>query len=52
MIMCPDLQEQAYSMLASNAFVHQYEKYGLGLQDFQECFAHIEDIAERYQLLT
>jgi tubulin delta len=46
------LQERAYSMLASKAFVHQYQKYGLGEGDFQECFAHVEDIAERYQLLA
>ncbi len=45
------LQDRAYSMLASRAFVHQYEKYGLSEQDFQSCFAQVEDIVERYRAL-
>ncbi len=45
------MQEKAYGMLASRAFVHQYEKYGMGVSDFQECFARIEDIVERYDRL-
>jgi tubulin delta len=38
-------------MLASRSFVHQYEKYGLGPADFQSCFAHVEEMAERYAML-
>lgn len=38
-------------MLASRAFVHQYEKYGLGVEEFQECFAHVEETVERYAVL-
>ncbi|KAG2448245.1 hypothetical protein HYH02_006829 [Chlamydomonas schloesseri] len=45
------MQEHAYGMLESRAFVHQYEKYGLSVADFQECFARIEDIAQRYARL-
>ncbi|KAG1674578.1 hypothetical protein FOA52_001827 [Chlamydomonas sp. UWO 241] len=45
------MQEAAYAMLASRAFVHQYEAYGLGVADFQGCFAHVEEIAARYASL-
>ncbi|GIL96721.1 hypothetical protein Vretimale_2529 [Volvox reticuliferus] len=40
--------EHAYGMLESRAFVHQYETYGMGVSDFQACFARVEDIAQRY----
>eukprot|EP00198_Chlamydomonas_reinhardtii_P002678 XP_001692014.1 delta tubulin [Chlamydomonas reinhardtii] len=45
------MQEHAYGMLESRAFVHQYEKYGLSVAEFQDCFARIEDIAQRYARL-
>uniref|UniRef100_A0A7S3QX23 Tubulin delta chain n=1 Tax=Dunaliella tertiolecta TaxID=3047 RepID=A0A7S3QX23_DUNTE len=45
------MQERAYSMLSSRAYVHQYEKYGMTAHDFHECFAQVEEIAERYRLL-
>lgn len=45
------MQERAYAMLASRAFVHQYQKYGLEVEDFQSCFAHVEDIVHRYAAL-
>ncbi|GLC37998.1 hypothetical protein PLESTB_000447600 [Pleodorina starrii] len=45
------MQEHAYGMLASRAFVHQYETYGMSVSDFQACFARIEDIAQRYARL-
>jgi len=45
------VQERAYSMLASRAYIHQYEKYGMALHDFQECFAQVEEIMERYRTL-
>ena len=38
-------------MLASRAFVHQYEAFGLGTQDLIACFSHVEDIIERYAAL-
>lgn len=47
----PAVQERAYSMLASRAYVHQYEQYGLSVNDFNECFAHVEEIMERYASL-
>eukprot|EP00197_Chlamydomonas_leiostraca_P006227 CAMPEP_0202860978 /NCGR_PEP_ID=MMETSP1391-20130828/2530_1 /ASSEMBLY_ACC=CAM_ASM_000867 /TAXON_ID=1034604 /ORGANISM="Chlamydomonas leiostraca, Strain SAG 11-49" /LENGTH=63 /DNA_ID=CAMNT_0049540277 /DNA_START=34 /DNA_END=225 /DNA_ORIENTATION=+ len=43
--------DRAYSMLASRAYVHQYEQYGLTVDDFQACFAHMEEIVERYRLM-
>ncbi|KXZ56936.1 UNI3 protein [Gonium pectorale] len=46
------MQEKAYGMLESRAFVHQYEKYGMSVSDFQACFARIEDIAQRYGIVT
>ena len=45
------MQERAYSMLASRAFVHQYEQFGMTLGDFTNCFAAVEDVVERYSLL-
>lgn len=41
------VQDRAYSMLASRAFVHQYEKYGLAVQDFETCFAQVRPQAQR-----
>ncbi|KAG2489635.1 hypothetical protein HYH03_011914 [Edaphochlamys debaryana] len=45
------MQDRAYDMLASRAFVHQYEAYGTGVADFECCFARVEDIASRYARL-
>lgn len=45
------LQDRAYSMLSSRAYVHQYEQYGLTVDDFNACFAHVEEVVERYRLL-
>jgi tubulin delta len=44
-------QKKAAIMLSARAYVHQYEKFGLGVQDFSTCFGHIEDIVERYSML-
>ncbi len=38
-------------MVASRAYVHQYEKFGLQQRDFEDCFAHTEDLIERYETL-
>eukprot|EP00798_Chlamydomonas_sp_ICE-L_P011290 gene11290-18926_t len=43
--------QRAVSMLASRAFVHQYEKYGMDEQDFLSCFSHVEDMVQRYKNL-
>lgn len=43
--------DKAYSMLAARAYIHQYEKYGLGAADFQHCFAHVEELCARYSAL-
>lgn len=43
--------ERAYQMFASRAYAHQYESFGLGLEDFKACFAHTEEILLRYQML-
>jgi tubulin delta len=45
------MQDHAYGMLASRAYIHQYETYGMNVSDFQACFARIEDIAQRYSQL-
>ena len=45
------MQARAYGMLASRAYVHQYEMYGMGVPEFDECFAKVEDIACRYSVL-
>jgi tubulin delta len=37
-----------YSMLASRAYTHQYEAYGLSADDFQHCFAVAEDVLGSY----
>lgn len=39
------MQERAYNMLASRAFVHQYEQYGLQQADFEHCFAQVRALA-------
>ncbi|GAX79746.1 hypothetical protein CEUSTIGMA_g7187.t1 [Chlamydomonas eustigma] len=45
------MQERAAVMMSARAYVHQYEKFGLGVSDFSACFGHIEDIVERYSML-
>ena len=45
------MQERAYQMFASRAYVHQYESFGLGQEEFKSCFAHIEEVLQRYEML-
>ena len=42
------MQEKAVTMLSARAFVHQYEQFGLGVDEFRACFAHVEDVVQRY----
>ena len=48
---CDDIKRtlmKAYEMFEYNAFIHQYEKYGLEKQDFIEAFAFCEQINYDY----
>jgi hypothetical protein len=45
------MQAKAYSMLSARAYVHQYEACGLALDDFQRCFAGVEDVLGSYSSL-
>lgn len=48
---CQDIKRtlnKAYEMYECNAFLHQYEKYGLEKQDFLEAFAFCEQIYYDY----
>jgi len=42
------MQDKAYSMLSSRAYVHQYEAYGMQQADFQQCFAVVADVLAAY----
>lgn len=42
------MQDKAYGMLSARAYVHQYEAYGLQLDDFTQCFAAVEDVLAAY----
>ncbi len=48
----PAFQDQAYLMLRSRAYLHQYERYGMAEAEFDACFAHVEDIIARYGALA
>lgn len=41
--------DKAYEMLAHNAFLHQYEKYGMNKEDFIEALAFCEQIVYDYK---
>ena len=48
---CEDIKRtlsKAYEMYEYNAFIHQYEKYGLEKADFIEAFAFCEQINYDY----
>lgn len=45
------MQDKAYSMLSSRAYVHQYAAYGMQQADFQQCFAVVEDVLAAYGAL-
>uniref|UniRef100_A0A7S0YA75 Tubulin delta chain n=1 Tax=Polytomella parva TaxID=51329 RepID=A0A7S0YA75_9CHLO len=46
------MQGMARAMLASHAFVHQYERYGMDDQELRESFDSVEETLERYRLLS
>lgn len=49
--LCEDMRNtlnKAYEMYEFNAFVHQYEKYGMEKQDFLDAFAFCEQIVFDY----
>lgn len=43
--------QRAYNMIAQNAYLYQYQKYGLKQQILQECLAVMEQISSNYSLL-
>lgn len=45
------MQSKAYAMLSARAYVHQYEAYGLGQQEFEQSFSVVEDIMAAYASL-
>lgn len=42
---------KAYAMCSARAYVHQYEAYGLGREELQQCFAAVEDVLAAYTAL-
>ncbi|WIA32894.1 hypothetical protein OEZ86_006066 [Tetradesmus obliquus] len=42
---------KAYAMASARAYLHQYEAYGLGEADMQQCFAAVEDVLAAYAAL-
>jgi hypothetical protein len=42
---------KAYAMASARAYIHQYEAYGLGQADMQQCFAAVEDVLGAYAAL-
>eukprot|EP00899_Mesostigma_viride_P015985 jgi/Mesvir1/24388/Mv11057-RA.2 len=46
-----DVAGRTYRMLASRAYLHQYEQHGLQLEDFEEALAGVEDTIARYRML-
>ncbi|KAK9820111.1 hypothetical protein WJX72_006233 [[Myrmecia] bisecta] len=45
------MQERAYKMLGAHAFLHQYAQFGLEAGHFEESFARVEDVVQRYRSL-
>ena len=45
------MQDKAYKMYNAGAYLHQYKKFGIDKQDFDSCFARIEDTYASYQAL-
>lgn len=36
----------------SKAYLHWYQRYGCEEEDFQQCFATLQQIAENYKFIT
>ncbi len=45
------MQDKAYKMYNAGAYLHQYKQFGIDKQDFDSCFARIEDTYASYQAL-
>ena len=45
------MQDKAYKMFDAGAYLHQYQQFGIDRQDFDGCFARIEDIYASYKAL-
>ena len=45
------MQDKAYKMFNAGAYLHQYQQFGIDKQDFDGCFARVEDICASYQAL-
>lgn len=45
------MQDRAYSMFDAGAYLHQYQQFGIDRQDFEGCFARVEDIYASYKAL-
>lgn len=45
------MQDKAYKMFNAGAYLHQYQQFGIDKQDFDCCFARVEDIYASYQAL-
>ena len=40
---------KAYEMYSNNAYIHQYEKYGMEKSDFMDAFAFCEGVVYDYE---
>ena len=45
------MQDKAYNMFNAGAYLHQYQQFGIDRQDFEGCFARVEDIYASYKAL-
>ena len=45
------MQDKAYKMFASRAYLHQYAEFGVDGQHFEDTFARVEEIIARYESL-
>lgn len=43
--------ERGWQMFSSRAYVHQYQKHGLEVDDFVDCFAGLEQVLASYKCL-
>jgi tubulin delta len=42
---------RAYQMKDAGAYLHQYAEHGVGLGEFEEAFARVEDVLAAYRTL-
>ena len=46
-----DENARAYQMKDAGAYLHQYAEHGVGLGEFEEAFARVEDVLAAYRTL-